>query len=326
MTRAHKIEIWITAIVILLLSITTLLIIRWLKAQPLSLRGAVIVQDADPQKQLPIAGVAISADDDLASDQTNTDASGFFALKLRKPVRKGHPIVLHFHHPLYRSFDLTDYVSNHLYVIHLIPLSTSAPQNLPRVKVSNVRIRYTIKTMSEMNVGSAVKTFEVMNKGNVPCKSQRPCSPDGKWKAAVGGTTMDAGVGNEFRDVRASCIAGPCPFTKLEGDSLPQGLQKITVNARDWSDTATFVLEAEVFRSIMSQAAFWSYPVIFGDGLSFTLPSDAESVTIQAELDGQSIIFPLPAVSLSWAACDDIVNPDKAHVYRCTPKPGYRFQ
>jgi hypothetical protein len=71
----------------------------------------------------------------------------------------------------------------------------------------------------------------------------------------------------------------------------------------------------------------WSYPVILGDGLSFTLPSAAESVSIEADLDGQTIIFPLgPSLFLSWAACDANVNPDKGRVYRCTPKPGYRFQ
>lgn len=101
----------------------------------------------------------------------------------------------------------------------------------------------------------------------------------------------------------------------------------MTVSARDWSDTATFLVEAEVFHPMESQSERWSYPVIFGEGLSFTLPSAAESVSIQADLDGQSIIFPLgPALLLSWATCNATVNPDNGRVYRCTLKPGYRFQ
>ena len=101
----------------------------------------------------------------------------------------------------------------------------------------------------------------------------------------------------------------------------------ITVSARDWSDTATFLLEAEVVHPMVSQIVHESYPVIFGEGLNFTLPSTAEGVSIEAELDGQMIVFPLgPELFLSWASCNARVNPDQTKVYRCDLKPGYRFQ
>jgi hypothetical protein len=326
MTRAHKIETWIAAITLVVLSGAALGIVYWLHQRPIIIRGAVIVQDSDPRKQLPVAGVTVSAGD-LAPAPVTTDASGSFTLKLRKPFRKGHPMVLEFRHPQYQPFDLTDYVTNHLYVVRLTPLRNSVPSSAPTVKVGNVRVRYTVKALSEVNVGSAVKLFEVQNKGNVPCKGEHPCSPDGKWKAASGQASLDAGTGNQFRDARASCIAGPCPFTRIEGLPLAQGSQKVTVAARDWSDTATFVLEAEVFRPMVSQTVHWSYPIVFGDGLTFTLPSTAESVSIEADVDGQTITFPLgPALFLSWASCEDEVNPAQARVFRCEPKPGYRFQ
>ncbi len=329
MTRTHKIEVWIALFIGLLLAVSIVGLIRWQRQKPISLWGAVLVQDSDPRKQQPIAGVAISAADVAASDAMS-NSSGFFILKLRKPVRRGHPIVLNFRHPQYRPLELNDFVSNRLYVVHLVPLSSNpAPKNQPQVqvKVQNVRVRYAIKAMTELNVGSAVKTFEIENKGNVPCKGQRLCSPDGKWKAVLGSATLDAGPGNEFRNARASCIAGPCPFTRIDTDQFSQGGRIITASARDWSDTATFLLEAEVFRPMVSQMEHWSYPVIFGEGLSFTLPSTAESVSIEAELGGQTIIFPLgPSLFLSWASCDAGVNPDKGRVYRCTPKPGYTFQ
>jgi hypothetical protein len=99
------------------------------------------------------------------------------------------------------------------------------------------------------------------------------------------------------------------------------------VSVRDWSDTATFLLEAEVFHPMVIQTERWSYPAIFGEGLSFTLPSAAESVSIEADLDGQTIIFPIgPSLFLSWASCDVGVYPDKARFYRCGSKPGYHFQ
>src|SRR5207245_4627380 len=74
--------------------------------------------------------------------------------------------------------------------------------------------------MAAVNIGSAVQVFQIENKGNVPCNGQDPCSPDGKWKAAIGGASLDAGTGNEFRDARVSCIAGPCPFTKIESEQV----------------------------------------------------------------------------------------------------------
>lgn len=327
MTRAHKIEVWIAAVVVPIVAVAAFVIIRWQKQKPVTLRGAVIVQDADPRNQLPIGGVLISANEWPATD-SKTDSSGFFALTLPKAIRRGRPIILHFRHPQYRPLDQKDYVGNQLYIVHLAPLDNKpVPADQPKVKLSNVRVRYTEKTKSEFNVGSAVKTFEVPNKGNTPCRKQHPCSPDGKWKAALGSATLDAGVGNQFRSPRASCIAGPCPFTRIESNHMSQGGQILTLTVRDWSDTATFLLEAEVFRPMVSQREHWSYPAIFGEGMSFTLPTTAESVSMEADVDGQTIIFPLgPTLQLSWANCDSGTNPDEGTSYRCTLKPGYRFQ
>ena len=327
MTRTHKIEALSALLLVVLLAAGSVALIRWQKQKTISLQGAVLIQDADPRKQQPIAGVEVSAGD-LAVSKVKTDSSGYFVLTLRKPIRRGHAIVLNFQHSQYHPLVEHEFVGNKLYVAHLVPLSTKiAPSNEPQVKVANVRIRYTVKAMTDLNVGSAVKTFEVENKGDVPCQGQRPCSPDGRWKANVGSVTLDAGTGNQFRNDRASCIAGPCPFTRIDSNRTSQGGRILTLVARDWSDTATFLLEAEVFRPMISQMEHWSYPVIFGEGLSFTLPSSAESVSIEADLDGQTIIFPLgPTLFLSWASCDAGANVEKGRMYRCTPKPGYRFQ
>jgi hypothetical protein len=319
-TRASR------AVLLGIVLVTILVVLVWHRQQPLSLRGAVLVQDSDPRKQTPIANVEISADNDLAPHPVSSDSSGLFVLPLWKRIRRGHPIVLHLRHAQYRPLDLDDFVHDGLYVVHLVPLTNQAtPQNQPLARITNVRVRFTVEAMTELNVGSAAKTFEIQNTGNVPCKGQNPCSPDGRWKAALTSGSLDAGPGRAFRDARVSCIAGPCPFTRIESDDFSKGGQTITVSARDWSDTTTFLLEAEVSRLMVSATEHWSYPVIFGNGLSFTLPADAESVSMEADLDGQTIIFPLgPSISLSWANCDSETR-DKAHVYRCALKPGYRF-
>jgi len=145
MTRAHKIEAWIALAVALVLAASTLALVQWQRQKPISLRGAVLVQDSDPRKQLPIAGVTVSAGD-LSAAEATSNSSGFFYLKLRKPIRKGHDLVLEFHHSQYQPLVLHDVVSSQLYVVHLLPVSNqAAPTNQPVAKVANVRVRYTIK-------------------------------------------------------------------------------------------------------------------------------------------------------------------------------------
>jgi hypothetical protein len=61
--------------------------------------------------------------------------------------------------------------------------------------------------------------------------------------------------------------------------------------------------------------------------MNFTLPAAAEGPSIEAEMNGQPIVYPLgPALILSWATCTMKVNPDRTKAYRCELKPGYRFE
>ena len=129
-------------------------------------------------------------------------------------------------------------------------------------------------------------------------------------------------LGNEFRNVRASCIAGPCPFTHI---GFVKDGRNITVSALDWSDTATFLVEAEVFQIAISSNVRESYPVIFGRTLNFTVPPTQEGVSIEAEIDGTSMVFPLgPELNLSWATCTSRSEPSArgTMAYRCELMPG----
>jgi hypothetical protein len=142
----------------------------------------------------------------------------------------------------------------------------------------------------------------------------------------MGSVSLDAGLGNEFRNARASCIAGPCPFTKIDSSAFSDGSRIIKASALDWSDTATFLVEAEVFHPMVSGNVRESYPAIFGQALNFTLPAAAEGVSIEAEINGDAIVFPLgPDLFLSWAECDTRINKDQTRVYRCELKPRHRF-
>ncbi len=297
--------------------------------KPLTLTGAVMVQDADFRKQLPIANVEIRLTSGLTRGAVRSDSSGFFSLTLFKQVRTGQSITLQFRHPNYRPLDLNEVAGNQLYIVRMVPLARNAPlaPARPAVSIANVRVRYSTKVQTSMNIGSVAKTFEVNNSGNVPCNRGSMCSPDRKWKAAQGSVELDAGSANEFQNVRLSCIAGPCPFTKVDADNFSRGGQKISATVRDWSDPTTFLLEAEVSHTMASQTDYQSYPVIFGSALSFTLPVQAEGVSLEADEDGQTIIYPLgPDLLLSWASCTVATPKDQARVYRCELKPGYRFQ
>lgn len=328
MTHTQKVEVWSAIVATLILGVAGALLVHWHKGSVVTIQGAVVVDSGDPRKELPIGDVEITVENQMAKGTVKSDVAGFFRLALPRGVRRGDPLKLHFRHPGYKPLDIPEFVGDKLYIAHMTPLVARAKANSqPDVRVGNVRVRFSIKNMTDVNIGSAVKLFDITNKGNVPCKGQDPCSPDGKWKAAMGSGALDAGVGNAFRNARASCIAGPCPFSRIEADQFSQGGQNIMVSARNWSDTVTYLLEAEVFHPMASELIHESYPVIFGESLNFTLPASAEGIIMEADIDGQTITFPLgPALILSWAACDARVNNDATRVYRCQLKPGYRFQ
>jgi hypothetical protein len=321
-------------VVLIAAAIVSFFWVRHLKRRTITITGAVITKNADPRKELPIAGVSVTATDGLFVASSRSDSSGLFTVTLRRRILRGQPVTLRFRHADYQPLDfpIQDVISKNpgkIYVAALEPIAHPAPvsENRPAQAISNLLVRYSMKTASTVNIGSTVRSFQVVNEGNVPCASRAPCSPDGRWKAAVGEVTLEAGVGNEFRNARASCIAGPCPFTRIDTSGLEHDGQTMTVSAINWSDTATFLVEAEVVHPMISDVVRNSHPVVFGNALNFTLPAGSESVSIQAEVNDQTIVFPLgPALILSWADCNARTNSDQTRVYRCELKPGYHWK
>lgn len=319
-------------------ALVTLFVVRnqhW-RPRTTSIQGAVVRKDTDPRKELPISNATVTATDGLMTVQTHSDASGYFHLKFRLNVWPGQAITLSFRHPDYETYDMTLHPGiranvQRLYIAELTSLrsETPPPVNQTSSLVDNIRIRYTVNSQAVTNIGSVARTFQVVNKGDVPCNRQAPCSPDGRWKAATGSLTMDAGPDDEYREVRVSCMAGPCPFTRIDSDGYSQGGRVIKATALNWSGTTTFLLEAEVFRTAMTSIVRESYPVIFGQALNFTLPPAAEGVSIEADLNGTSMVFPLgPDLYLSWATCTARTSREGEHAtaYRCELKPGFRLK
>jgi hypothetical protein len=239
-----------------------------------------------------------------------------------------------FEHAEYKPLEITEGGANLLYVVRMEPL-VRRPVPVPdhaappaRVaQISNVRVRYSFKTQTTISVGSIARQFEVVNTGNVPCRSQRPCSPDGRWKAQIGLLSLDAQKDNVFRNVRVSCISGPCPFTRLEPDDLSRPARTIQIRVLCWSDTASFLVEAEVTRTLATDTVRQSFPFITDQTMSFALPATVEGLSVVADVNAEEIVFPIgPSAVLSWATCSVEVPPGGNKIYRCELKPGYQFQ
>ncbi len=326
MSRGKTLTIW-AAVIFGMAAIVVLVMHR---RQPVTLRGAVLQQDPDPNKQLPLANVEITATNALGEGHSVSNAAGYFTLTLPKGLRRRQPVLLQFRHQDYRPLDWDDFISDKVYVARMVPNhpETAAPtKQHPESMISNTRIRYSVKATTEADIGTAVKTFQVVNTGNVRCNKQLPCSPDGKWKANFGSLSLDAGEGNEFRNARVACIAGPCPFTRVEQESPTQERRHFNIVVRNWSDTTTFLVEAEVVRPMANDMVRETYPVIFGRALNFSLPASAEGPSIEAEVDGTAIVFPLgPELLLRWADCHVGIDRDLSRTYRCELKPGFQFR
>lgn len=307
------------------------IIVRSHRAKPRAgfIQGAVIKHDTEANKESPIEGVNVSAADGLATHTVKTDFAGYFRLTLNPQVAPGQQVLLNFQHSDYLPVTLHAAAGENLYVVEMAPVhgEVEAALNQKQVGVSNVLVRYSTVSVTSENIGTGEKTFQVVNEGNLPCEAEKPCSPDGRWKASVGSATMDAGEGNVFQDGRVSCIAGPCPFTKVVIDTFSRPARVISVSILNWSDTTTFLLQAEVYRSATNNPVRMTYPVIFGRSLNFTLPPDSQGPTLEAEMDGSQIIFPLgPNPILSWADCSVRDEKKQGKDYRCELKAGYGFK
>ncbi len=326
--RRKKLVAWVAALVLSAIVFVVFLRIRFDDTHPLLLEGAVVRKDADPHKELPLEGAKITAKVGQTVISTTSDQSGYFRLAIPGKAGWTQKPTLSIVHGGYVPLLLPISRPAQLYVAKMEeerPAVTEPNQQI--TEISAIRARYTVDTVTNVNIGSVVKTFQVVNQGNVPCTRQMMCSPDKKWKASEASLTLEAGPDNHYRHARASCIAGPCPFTLTELKIDDAAADKITVKALNWSDTTTMLVEAEVFHSMVGQNITRSYPVIFGRTLNFTLPASVEGISIEATVDETPIVFPLgPDLQLSWAVCTERTDTEKTQVYRCELKPGYEFR
>ena len=322
----RKLTIWAAAVLIVIACAA--LVIRRLNERGTSVEGVTLIHDADVKRQAPIPSVLITA---IIGDKVvhgKSGADGGFLLTLPREVWRSGTVEIQFRHPGFQPLNVRPSLRDQILVIQMTPIesNTLVEASASQTTLKDVRVRYASKATTPVNVGSVVKTFEVVNAGDVACGHTAICSPNSKWKAADGGLTLDAGEGHEFQNVRTSCIAGPCPFTRIQSNQSSHG-RILKVAARDWSDTATFLVEAEVVQTMLTDLIRNAYPAIFGRELSFTLPPASQGPSIEADTNGTDVVYPLgPDLTLSWAACSLQIGADRTKLYRCELKSGYRFQ
>jgi len=211
--------------------------------EPMVIQGVVMRDEANPEKRFPISSVRVISTDGLASAPTTTGTDGLFKLTLKPEAKNGLSISLNFQHPDYQEKDVTQVIGESVpYIFYLWPSQYTRVEPAGQAWMGRF-----LRVADPPEIVS--KTFQIRNRGSVRCNNRPPCSPDGKWKAAIETASIDAGPGKIFASGRAQCIAGPCPWTSVETKGFPQlGQPTLTVSVRNWSDTVTYRLSGEAVR------------------------------------------------------------------------------
>ena len=108
-----------------------------------SLAGAVLSANPDPRKQLPVPNVEITADAGGTAARAKSDASGFFRLSWRARVWQGEKVTLRFRHPDYQPLEITQPLSQQLYIARMTSIASvkALESNAAEMSVADIRLR-----------------------------------------------------------------------------------------------------------------------------------------------------------------------------------------
>src|SRR5271165_7425214 len=130
MTAGKKYAIWSGVVLGILGAAVAAVLLH--KRPPVILKGAVLQQDSDPNKQVPIAGADVVATNEVGTGTGKSDASGFFQIALPKGLRRRQQVVLRFRHAGYEPLDLNDYISDSIYVARMAAIPQPKPPDTRR--------------------------------------------------------------------------------------------------------------------------------------------------------------------------------------------------
>ena len=189
--------IWGAAV--LVIAIALILIIRKrLQKSGAVIQGAVLMQDADPRRQLPIPGVDVTAEVGDLTVQNKSDASGLFRLTVPRALWRTESADLRFRHPSYQPVYITQPLTDQIYVIRMVAVAAKAvPQSsAPQATIKDVRVRYATTATTPINVGSIAKTFAqavdwACSASSSSASASRPCRRRSSASFATARTDFD---------------------------------------------------------------------------------------------------------------------------------------
>src|SRR3989442_4695670 len=89
MGKKRSVAVWVVAAAVASVILGTALFFTFHR-KPVSLRGAVTMQDPDPKKELPIADVEITAADEVENRNGKSYAIGYLWITLAIALPPGH--------------------------------------------------------------------------------------------------------------------------------------------------------------------------------------------------------------------------------------------
>ena len=153
MSRGKKITVWVAMACIVA---AAAVLVSLLCQKRISLIGAVIRKDTDPNKELPIADVEVTASNGTTMATVKSDATGYFRIRLGARLLREQSVTLKFRHDEYQPLELKGIVGDKLYLAQMIALPhEQARPDHPDLTVGNMVARYSVKATTSANVGSA---------------------------------------------------------------------------------------------------------------------------------------------------------------------------
>ena len=176
---------------------------------------------------------------------------------------------------------------------------------------------------------TGVKTFQIQIMGNIPCNGST-LFPGRQMEGGNQFRVPGCGRGKRFPKCQGFLYCGPLPFhAELIMTAFPRE------GATSRSPCAIGRIRPHsCFRRRCSDPQIsdlvrMTYPIILGTSLNFTLPPTAEGPSVEAELNGENIIFPLgpdPCFELGRLQCQRAKGNNGQKFYRCELNAGYQFQ
>jgi hypothetical protein len=85
------------------------------------------------------------------------------------------------------------------------------------------------------------------DRNGIDCDHRSPCSPDGKWWAAITPLVITAAADQEVRNPVVSCRGSTCGFLEIMSTAVAADGHSATAQVKTWSNSVTLTYTAEIW-------------------------------------------------------------------------------